>query len=37
LVGELVRQLAKLKPDDPRYVANLDHATSQTAEMRTRP
>jgi hypothetical protein len=36
LVGELARQLAKLEPDEPRHVANLDHAMSQMAEVRAR-
>jgi hypothetical protein len=37
LVGELARQLAKLEPDEPRHLANLEQAMSRTAELRARP
>ena len=37
LVGELAQQLAKLEPDEPRHLANLEQAMSRTAELRARP
>ena len=32
LVAELTEQLAKLEPDEPRHVANFEHAVSRMAE-----